>query len=141
MKLTPITVVVDGKEHALFKRRLKYRERTRLGGILRDGIEPTQKVTSNGDPVFDDNGEPTMIISIPVERVGNYRLELIHLTLCNDTGKPFFTRDEIDEWDTPDIDRVVDQIERDNNMAEGAVEAARGNSEATASEGTSSISV
>lgn len=141
MKLTPISITVEGETLSLFKRRLKYRERTRLGGILRDGIAPIEKRDQNGDVIRDADGNPELILSIPIERVGNYRLELIRLTLCNDRGQPFFTADEIDEWDTADIDRVVDQIESDNKLDDNAVEQARGNSEATASADSSSTSV
>jgi hypothetical protein len=139
-KVTPITITVDGVEHKIFKRRLKYRERTRLAGILRDGIHPVQKLDADGQPIIGANGVPEEVISIPIERFGAYRLELLHLSLCNGEGKSFFTRDEIDEWETEDIDRIVDQVERDNRLGDEAVEAAKGNSEATPDEGSSSTS-
>lgn len=141
-KLTPITITVDGEEVSLFKRRLKYRERTRLAGILREGLRAIPKLDDDGNQVVGDDGKAVFEdISIPVANVGNYRLELIRVSLCNEAGRPFFTEDEIDEWDTPDIDRAVEQIESENNLADSAVETVRGNSETTADADSSSASV
>lgn len=136
----PITVRVGGKEHHIHIRRLKYRQKTTLSGILLMGVPaPKQKIDDDGVPMFDGNGEKVMEDRIvPIKNIGEYRVALIHASLCNEAGRPFFTVDEIDDWDPADIDAVTSQIDAENSLKDTALEEARGNSEATADDASSS---
>jgi hypothetical protein len=127
MKTEAISITVNGKPVTCNIRKMKYRERMRVAGLLRKvPDEPGVEVDPDAPPRF------------TLASVSEYQVALIVASLCNESGKPFFTPDEIDEWDDADIKAVLTLDDEFNKTAPDAVEIARGNSAATANEGTSS---
>lgn len=127
MKITEITV--EGEKYLV--RKLKYRERMRMGGLLRIFHEP-----EGTEPELSETGEP--IAKFTLASVAEYQVQLLASCIVNEAGQPFYNVDEIDEWENDRIQAIVKAVNVLNNTGSSAVEEAKGNSEATASEGSSS---
>jgi hypothetical protein len=127
MKTEPTTITIGGQSVSLFIRKFKYRERMRIASLLRRFIDdPSVEVDPDAPPRF------------TLASVGEYKVAAIAASFCNEAGAPFYTPDEIDEWDDDDITSAMDVINDFNKLGAGAVEVERGNSAATANDATSS---
>lgn len=107
----------DGVTETYNAKKLKYRARMRIGGLLRAGVDD-----------FD-------LKHIPLGNIAEYQIALIVSSICDESGNAILTDAQVDEWSAEKIQATCNALDELNKNGDGAVQEAVKNSDATATAG------